>query len=382
MISKSNRFIIPLYSYTDKLNDQIMRERYVGRKANFYKTSGGSLAIFFDEKNLSKNRLYVNPFYHWHESLFFQKKEITVPVVTVPVVTKLLLSYDTDFAYKLTNSELVKSIIYEYEGEYFIDLTFSSEISYMVDKTSYSKCFIAPRIITKKPNDYAYDAIVTYTNDEVKNDMECDSEETDKDEDDEDDLDMFNDNETKENNKMNFNIDNLKEQMLMGEGKRFGLSLSMNGKICFNGKYYDNGQLNDSLGLEFDMPFLYVMPKNKVEAGDTVIKLVNNKYSAYYFDGTNFISMADGLKASYVPVSVAGMTFYSVVQNFAGNMFSGGGSGNMANLMPLMLLSGKDGMLGGDKDTLMLIMMMQNGGLDFSKMFGGNANVEKSEDKK
>lgn len=32
--------------------------------------------------------------------------------------------------------------------------------------------------------------------------------------------------------------------------------------------------------------------------------------------------------------------------------------------------------------TKLLIMMMQNGGLDFSKMFGGNANVEKSEDKK
>lgn len=377
-ISKSNRFIIPLYSYTDKLNDQIMRERYVGRKADFYKTSGRSLAFFFDEENLPKNRLYVDMFYHYNESLFFSKKG---SVVTIPVVTKLLLSYNTDFAYKLANSELVKSIIYEYEGEYFIDLTFSSEILYIVDGTSYNKCFIAPRIITKKPNDYAYDAIVTYTNDEVKNDMECDSEETDKDEDDEDDLNMSNDNETKENNKMNFNIDNLKEQMLMGEGKRFGLSLSMNGKICFNGKYYDNGQLNDSLGLEFDMPFLYVMPKNKVEAGDTVIKFVNNRYSAYYFDGTNFISMEDGLKASYVPVSVAGMTFYSVVQNFAGNMFSGG-SGNMANLMPLMLLSGKDGMLGGDKDTLMLIMMMQNGGLDFSKMFGGNANVEKSEDKK
>lgn len=162
------------------------------------------------------------------------------------------------------------------------------------------------------------------------------------------------------------NFSNLFKDVKFGKAdSRF--ALSFNGQVCFNGKYYDNGALNDVSGLTFDLEgFLYVLPVQKLSKGDIVLK--GNE--AFYFDGTDYINLATGLKGEYVPVRVFNMEFYSVVRNLAGNIFNGQGN----NFLPLLLL--RDGnAFNGKDDTLLMYMLMSQGGLDFSNLFG--APVEK-----
>ena len=168
-------------------------------------------------------------------------------------------------------------------------------------------------------------------------------------------------NKKKEGNRdMNLSLNNLLKDVYFGRANG-NYALSINGKVTYKGKYYDDGALNDSMGLTIDANgLIFIIPSQTISKGDIVLK---GNVPCYY-DGVNFISYEDGSKVEYVPTKIFNMTFYSVVKNFAANMFGGG---NMNNMLPFLLLQDRKD---NDNDNLLLMMMMSNGGLDFSSMFG------------
>lgn len=154
-------------------------------------------------------------------------------------------------------------------------------------------------------------------------------------------------------NFMNFNTQNIFKNIKFGKADtRF--ALSFNNEITFNGKYYDGKALQDSLGLTLDIDgLLYIMPVQELHKGDIVVK----DNDAFYYDGEHYISLTSGQIADYVPTKVLNMTFYSVVKNLAGNMFSG--NGQMNNMLPFLLL-GRD----NDSDSLVKFMLLSQGGFN------------------
>ena len=152
---------------------------------------------------------------------------------------------------------------------------------------------------------------------------------------------------------MNFNTQNIFKNIKFGKADtRF--ALSFNNEITFNGKYYDGKALQDSLGLTLDIDgLLYIMPVQELKKGDIVVK----DNDAFYYDGEHYISLTSGQIADYVPTKVLNMTFYSVVKNLAGNMFSG--NGQMNNMLPFLLL-GRD----NDSDSLVKFMLLSQGGFN------------------
>ena len=176
----------------------------------------------------------------------------------------------------------------------------------------------------------------------------------------------------KEQNKMNFNFNNLFGNIQFGKASR-NFALSFDNHIAYKGKYYDNGALNDACGLTLDLDgLLYVMPVQEIKKGDIVIK----EQDAFYYDGQEFISLTTGMKAEYVPTKVLNMTFYCVVKNLAGNLFAGNqanASNPMGNLLPFLLL-GKD----NDSDDLVKFMLLSQGGFN---LFGA-ASAPAPADKK
>lgn len=161
----------------------------------------------------------------------------------------------------------------------------------------------------------------------------------------------------KENKNMNLGT-NLFKDLYFGKAPS-AFALSFNNQITYNGKYYADGAVNDACGLTLDFDgLLYIMPTQELKTGDIVAK----KGDAFYYDGKNYISLTTGQKAEYVPTKVLGMTFYSVVKNLAGNMFSTADAKTnpMANMLPFLLL-GKD----NDSDDLVKFMLLSQGGFNF-----------------
>lgn len=161
----------------------------------------------------------------------------------------------------------------------------------------------------------------------------------------------------KEKQKMNLGT-NLFKDLYFGKAPS-AFALSFNNQITYNGKYYADNALNDACGLTLDFEgLLYIMPTQELKAGDIVAK----KGDAFYYDGTNYISLTTGQKAEYVPTKVLGMTFYSVVKNLAGNMFgtADAKTNPMANMLPFLLLC-KD----NDSDDLVKFMLLSQGGFNF-----------------
>ena len=140
-------------------------------------------------------------------------------------------------------------------------------------------------------------------------------------------------------------------------------ALSFDGHICFKGKYFDKNVLNDTCGLTFDVnEFLFIIPSATITKGDVIYDVADGTQHAYYYDGAEFIDLATGMKAEFVPTKVFGMTFYNVVKNLVGNIFGtpAQGANPMANMLPLLLLS-KDG-CGDNSDLFTMMLLAQNGG--------------------
>lgn len=158
------------------------------------------------------------------------------------------------------------------------------------------------------------------------------------------------------------NMNNLFGNLRIGKAGA-NYSITYFGTVAFKGKTWYNNTVYDCQGMTIDLDLLYLVPTSEINPGDIIEKDCVAYYVVSVADGKlEVVNLVTSKEETLLPGGPFGMTLYSKVYNPMGGM--GTKDNNLGNMLLMQSLLGKNG---GDNSMLVAMMMMQ-GGFTFPAM--------------